>query len=674
MAYAGGFYFREKHNEFTLSLKIILGVFRAVAISIIAFLLLNPLIRSVSKHIEKPVIIFAQDNSESIVRTNDSAYFYNDYNSKVQELINKLELDYQVNKYTFGNKITEAGEFDFSDVYTDFSQLFEELNNRYSYRNVGALIMASDGIYNRGLNPIYATANNNFPIYTIALGDTAIKKDIILTKVNYNRLAYLNNEFPLEVEVNGRLCKELSSEVIVLKDDKPVFQKEITFKSDNDYIVVKTHIKAEETGLQRYVVKVTPKMDEVSNVNNYKDIFIDILEGKTKILLLANSPHPDVSALKQSITNNINYELESFIISDFDKKLEEYNLVILHGLPSIKNNITNLLEKIREDNIPVLYVVNRQTYIRLFNDQNPGLNLPTQNIMYNEAQPLLNKDFTLFSLLNESTERLEDYPPVISPYGDIQLQASSVIFLSQKIGAVNTSEPLIVFNQMPDSKNGVILGEGIWRWRMAEFANYKNFNSFDDIINKTVQFLSLKIDKSLFRVFHKTNFEEGENIEFEAELYNDIYELINDPEISISITGSDQTNYPFYFSRTSNSYYLDAGNLPPDSYKYQARVQSGDKLLTESGEFTVSSVGIENLNTVADHHLLYKLAKEKGGEMYYPDQLNLLSENIRSRDDIVSISYSTKKFTEIISLPWLLGMILLLLSLEWFLRKRAGGY
>jgi hypothetical protein len=674
LAYAFGFYYHDKRNEFSRSLKIILGIFRAVIISIIAFLLLNPLIRSVSRFVEKPVIIFAQDNSESIIRGADSVYFLNQYNIEIQKLLENLETDYQVKRYTFGNDVKETGEFDFSDVYTDFSQLFDELYNRYSYRNVGALIIASDGIYNRGFNPAYSTMESNFPIYTIAIGDTAIRKDIIVSKVNYNRLAYLNNEFPVEIEVNGRLCKGLTTEVLISKDNNTIYRKEITFKTNNDFVIIKTHIKAEETGLQRYTVNVSPKKDEVSTVNNTKDVFIDILEGKTKVLLLANAPHPDVSALKQSIQNNINYELETYVVSDFEKNLKEFNLVILHGLPSLKNNITNLLDEIQKENIPVLYLVNQQTYVRLFNEQNAGVNLSTQNVIYNESQPLLNKDFTLFSLLDESSLRFENFPPLISPYGNIQLQPTAVILLNQKIGSVNTMEPLIVFNQMPDSKSGVILGEGIWRWRMSDYASYENFNAFDDLINRTVQFLSLKIDKSLFRIFHKTNFEEGENIEFEAELYDDIYELINDPEINITITGSDGTNYPFYFSRTVYSYFLDAGSLPPDSYSYKAKVQSGDKLLIESGEFTVSSVGIENINTIANHNMLFKLSKEKGGEMYFPGQLDQLSEKIKNREDIVSISYVTKKFTEIISLPWILSIILLLLSVEWFLRKRAGGY
>ena len=159
-----------------------------------------------------------------------------------------------------------------------------------------------------------------------------------MNKVNFNRIAYLNNEFPIEVIVNGKKCEGLATELIIEKDNSVIIKKPVTFRSDNDFITIKTHIKAEKTGLQRFTVRLSSIDGEITIDNNRKDVFIDILEGKNKILLLANAPHPDVTALKQSITDNINYTFDSFIISDFENNLAEYNLVILHGLPSKKNN------------------------------------------------------------------------------------------------------------------------------------------------------------------------------------------------------------------------------------------------------------------------------------------------------------------------------------------------
>jgi hypothetical protein len=45
------------------------------------------------------------------------------------------------------------------------------------------------------------------PFIAIALGDTAVKKDVILAKVDHNRYAYLGNQYPVEVTVEAAQFK-----------------------------------------------------------------------------------------------------------------------------------------------------------------------------------------------------------------------------------------------------------------------------------------------------------------------------------------------------------------------------------------------------------------------------------------------------------------------------------
>ncbi|OQX79882.1 MAG: hypothetical protein B6D61_02800, partial [Bacteroidetes bacterium 4484_249] len=608
VAYAAILYYKETKSEYSSPLKWVMAIFRTFTVSLIAFLLLNPLIKTVSRHTEKPVIIFAQDNSMSIVTGIDSNYYQTNYLQNVENFVNEISSIYSVNKYSFGNKVSDNLSLNFNEKQTDISELFSEITARYSHRNVGAMIVASDGIYNKGMNPLYASAGLNFPVYTIALGDTNVQKDVILNKVNYNRIAYLGNEFPVEVIVNGNKCAGLSSILTITRDGTEIFRKSILFKTDNYFETVKLHIEAKETGLQRFRVRLSAIADEISLTNNYQDIFIDVLEGRQKILILANSPHPDISALKQAILSNRNYEVEDFIIRDFDKQLSAYNLVILHGLPSTRNAINGILDEIHEKQIPVLYIITTQTNLPMFNKQKSGLVINGNKIIYNEAVPVFNNDFSLFSLSEKALQTCELFPPLISPYGTNNMQQSASSLFYQKIGSVNTNEPLFLFNQTFDTKTGIVNGSGIWKWRMANYAREENHEAFNEIINKTIQFLSLKVDKSFFRVFSKNNFTENDDIEFDAEVYNESYELITAPDVTLTITNSEGKRFPYSFNKTLNSYYLNAGSLPVDNYKYSARVKIGDKLLTETGEFTVSALNIEKINTVANHNLLYNLA------------------------------------------------------------------
>lgn len=77
-AYSFVLYRKEKRfSETPQWVRISLPVLRFVAVTFIAFFLLSPLLKNISRTVEKPIIIFAQDNSESLVFGKDSSYYKN---------------------------------------------------------------------------------------------------------------------------------------------------------------------------------------------------------------------------------------------------------------------------------------------------------------------------------------------------------------------------------------------------------------------------------------------------------------------------------------------------------------------------------------------------------------------------------------------------------------------
>ena len=76
-------------------------------------------------------------------------------------------------------------------------------------------------MYNKGASPVFTSDKLKIPIYAIALGDTTVKKDVILTKVEHNRLAYLGNDFPMEVVVTAKQLKGKTSTLPFQKTIQP---------------------------------------------------------------------------------------------------------------------------------------------------------------------------------------------------------------------------------------------------------------------------------------------------------------------------------------------------------------------------------------------------------------------------------------------------------------------
>ena len=674
LLYAFVLYRKEKRfDESPQWVKFLLPVLRFLAVAFLAFFLLSPFIKNITRTIEKPIIIFAQDNSESIVVGKDSAYYKKEYAGEVVNVLSKLSEDFDTNNYSFGNQISRGLSFSYKEKQTDMATLFQEIDNRFINRNIGAVIIASDGLYNKVQNPIYSL-KNNFPVYTIALGDTTVQKDLILTNVLHNKIVYLGNKFPISIQIEAARLSGKNFTCTISKGAEKLFSQQVNINSNNFSFEIQTLLEAKQKGIQRYTIALSRIDGEITYANNVKDVFVDVVDGKQKILILADAPHPDIAAIKNALEANLNYEVNSMLASDFNASLSGYNMVVLHQLPSLRNPIQKIITDIEKQTIPVLFVLGSQSSVPAFNKAQSDLTITSNNGGTNNTLPLVDNDFSLFTTSDEMKSYINKLPPLQSPFGSYKMNPSASVFCYQKIGVVETRQPLLFFTQQSEKKTGFICGEGIWRWRLQDVFDHTNTLLFNELITKTAQYLSAAVDKSFFRVNGKNNFYENELIEFDAELYNESYELINNPEVNMMITNGEGKKFPYVFSKTSNGYHLNAGRLPVDHYHYEAKTQTGKKIYSLKGEFSVSALQVESSNIVADHQLLYSIAKKSGGEMLDKNNLSQLIDILSKRDDIHSVSHSEKKLSDMINLKWIFFLLLLLISTEWLVRKINGSH
>ncbi len=677
LLYSFVFYRKEKLlNDVKKVVVYTMAFFRFISVCILALLLLEPLIEIENQIIEKPVLVIAHDNSESLLVNKDSAFMNSDYLIALTAFKEKLEEKYEVKTFTFGDEVKSGLEIDFTDKQTGFSDFLEELYTRYYGRNLGAVILASDGIINKGANPLYAIKKiKHTPFFTVALGDTLVRKDLILNNLVHNRLAYKGNDFPVEIIVKADQFEGSKAKVSITKEGIELFSKMVSFETSSDVITLSSILEAKSSGKQRYVVSIEELEGELTYVNNKKEFYIDILDNKQEILILAKAPHPDIAAMRSALEKNVNYEVSSALIDGYKGEGKKYSLVIFHQLPTGNKQQNNVVEKIIKNGVPSLFVLGSETNYNEFNNYNLGLKLIGVNGVTNVTASI-NTAFSQFTVSESLKESIPKFPPFKTPFAaNYNVANSSTVLLYQKIGMTATDYPLLVFNEKNDVKYGFIIGEGIWRWKLNDYSNNKSHDNFNDLVSKMVQYLALKEDKSKFRVFCENTFLENQSVVFESELYNDSYELVNEEDVLIEITNQSGEVYPARsFSRSGNAYRLDAGIFEVGEYSYKATVTFGGKKLEESGEFTVSELKAEYTNVVADHGLLYNIANNTGGEMFYPNELDRLAEAIFNKEEIVDISYTEKDVSDVINWKWIFALIMLLLSLEWFMRKRNGAY
>lgn len=634
-----------RRTEFSKPIRWLLTVLRSLVVSVIAFLLLSPVLRQKVHERQRPRIVLAQDVSGSVSSTADSSF-------SLMPLYDDLKDKYDVEYLTFG-----------SDASTDIAAAITGIP---AGREVSALVLASDGISNRGTNPTSVAEHLSYPIYTVALGDTTPRCDASLGELRYNRIAFRGSDFPIEMTVNATKLAGRIAVLTVSTDGHQLFSQKISYDADQFSQSFGTSLPATEAGLKRYTVSLTVLDGEAVAENNRQTFYVDVIDNRRKVAIVANAPHPDLSVLKRSIESSANYEAKLFLASDPVKLNDEYSLVILHNLPSATH--TSLPFEL--DKIPQIYIVGMQTDLPRFNALHTGLEIVSKATgKSNEVTALHQEQFSLFLYDNDDAAIVEQLPPLKAPFGESRLSAGVQTLFNARLGNIDMRQPLIAATVQGPVRKAFVWGEGLWRWRLSEYQMQSSYRAFDRLISQLVGFTTMSPSRDRLQVSSERCYNSGERIVLGAQLYNEAFELFNTPDVTFILDGDSIRKAEYAFARTGNAYSLRLPDLPEGIYRYTASTKYDGETITTSGTFAVETLNLEQRNLTADHTLLRTMSTLSGGELYYSDQLSNLQSSLSSLKPTI---YTHIRYADLLHLPWVLALILLLLAAEWVLRRYHG--
>ncbi|UII22868.1 hypothetical protein [Fulvivirga ligni] len=543
---------------------------------------------------------------------------------------------------------------------------------------LGGVMLISDGIYNQGISPTFS--DYNFQIYTIGVGDTVPKSDISISTLQYNKISYQGNQFPLVVQIDQKNFDNREVNVSVERNGKLLKQERITLGRTGEPRDVEFLIDAENSGYQQYEVKVTELEGEFNSNNNIKQAYVEVIEGREQIALIASAPHPDIKAIKAAIETNVNYSIDEYILSNskqvqaLNASTKKYDLVIFHQLPDNKGLVNAFQENAIKSGSSILSIYGSNSNVSRFNSSNGVLSIDVIPNEFDQVTASFNQGFTSFQLSDELQQAFRTWPPITVPFGKIRPEQGTESLLYQQVGNIVTSKPLIAVQVSASSKRGLILGDGIWKWRMFDYANNENNELFNELVTKLVQYLSSKEDKRKFKVYPvKNEFLTNEKVIFDAEVYNELFERVYGNKIDLKLTNEEGQTFSYsYVTNPQNTKYSISG-LKEGIYNYIGSTTIEGTRREVKGEFFVRELQLEDINLTADFNLLRKLSDKSQGRFYTMSNINSIRGDL-SKKDMPGIIHSREKYLPFIQLKWLFFLLLGLLSAEWFIRKYSGSY
>ena len=315
------------------------------------------------------------------------------------------------------------------------------------------------------------------------IGDTIKKSDVKIAQINVNKYSYLKNRFPVETRIVYDGNKNVKTQFTIQHKGKIIYRKNVAFSSSKTVETISTTIASTEEGVQYYKASVAKIENEENVENNSKSFSVEVLNEKTKILLLTSFIHPDLGAIKKAIETNKQRSVTINTIKDFKGKLAEYQLVMLYQ-PTVQ--FESFFKSIQKEKANYFVITGLNTNWNFLNEMQSNYYKNATN-QSEEFGAIFNNGFLTFG---QKEIGFETFPPLDNAFGNINMTSKFDALLFQNIAGFKTQTPLLATFENDTQKSAVLFGEGIWKWRAASFINSGSFQDFDTFLANMVQYLA----------------------------------------------------------------------------------------------------------------------------------------------------------------------------------------
>ena len=676
---AGILYFRNTFED-KKPLTIVLYILRSLGMLLILFLLLNPFLSRSENEEQQARLLFLQDNTQSLFYDQDSQTQIA-YDQELRNFLDDEEDAHPVDAYLFDQEVYPVSESKerYDGQITDISHALNFTGDLHQADHVGAMVIASDGIYNRGSNPAYYKARGDYPVYILALGDTTPAQDIRIQQILYNEIVRKNETSEIQVDVTGQFNQQNAGQVsLQMREGNSwnTLQREplLPGQNGNFFETITFQKKYENPGIERLRVLITGINNDPHPQNNIREFFVEVLETARKIQIVSTFPHPDIGAMRNVLAENDNNEVGVTLVErpgDLPE-LADFNVLIFYQIPAVPYLI-DFIEKAKAQNKGIILTSGLKTNYKTFNLIQDLVSITPKTPTGNLINSRVNPQFDLFEVNQDFENYVSKFPPLTGIFGEYDITGQGQALLYQKIGDLDTEYPEVFTGIQEGKRIGIITVEGLWKWKLFEYLEKQETPVFNELLDKVVEYVSQKKDERLFRLQkNKLLFDETEDITFQAELYNETLERITDPDVFFQLRDSSGNQSEYTFDKTNNGYRLNMGRMAPGSYTYRAHTNTGGKSYEENGQFSVRDINLEANNLEANHQDLSSMALQNNGKVFYDFQS--LQEELSSLPTMKPILIESHVKSAMIDWKWIFGLILLIFTVEWFLRRYFGSY
>jgi len=614
-----------------------------------------------------------------------------------------------------------------TDLYAALNQVDSELRGV----PVVGIVLLTDGAANAGGAPRDMAEElrvKKRPVYCIGLGNPSPPRDYEVLRIRAPR--QVRNNASVEIFANIRINGFDGPFDVVLRQGKDVLQalEGVVPEPGRQIHRVRLALRPEKKGTFTYTVEVPSHEQEVIRDNNRRDFIVKVIDDRLPVLYLEGSPRTEYRFIRRALLRDKDFRIASILRLDGPKKfilqgaeeedgledgypkslehLGRFQAVIFGDIDSGsltagQLKITEGFVKRRGGGFLMLGGVNSFNLGRYHGtpiaDMLPVI-LPPASVSYKHIE------FNIRVTRTGETHSIMRQSPNIVLNRDIWSRAPTLVGynpipktkpLAQVLAVEpNTGAPVLSIQNYGAGRAAAFVTGGSWHWRMAVPLENELHEKF---WKQLIRWLAVGAKAKLKVELDKDIYSLEEPVRIRAIVLDQKFKPVNDAEVEVQITDPfgeklkdpSGKEKPMRVSWTlSEPGVYEAQYEPPDAGDYTVTAtatlkdhadsaqaataaREGGPPLTATATFSVGETLDEYSDAGQKVGLLKEIASTSGGRYFEPGEAKKLPALIEQRVGEKKQKETIYDQHTIWDTPLWFGLMVVALSAEWIIRRRA---
>lgn len=611
-------------------------------------------------------------------------------------------------------RIESTGALTFSGQSSYLGRGIERAVDELATLPLAGLVVLTDGADNSGGSlddMILELKARTLPVFTIGFGSERFERDIQISRVEAPRSVLQGSSLVVEVTLEQQGFAGESVILEVEDDGRIVSTQQVRFSDVGEAAVARVSFEASEAGPREFNFRVAPQRGEVVIENNQRSALIQVINRVEKILYFEGEPRWELKFLRRAVHDDDNLQLvvlqrtaeNRFLRFGLDDEWE-----LEGGFPTSREELFRYRALILGSIEASFFTYDQLRMIADFvSVRGGGLLMIGGHNAFSEggwagtpvadALPVVlgpapgDDDERFFSLLKvaltpagrthpvtrlasteEGSEEVWKSLPLVSTFNPVsELKPGATSLLVGHGDGILGEQIVLAFQRYGRGRGLAWSVHDSWQWQMNADIPLEDM-SHERLWRQIMRWLVSYVPDPVNLASTSDQVEVGKQVMLVAEVMDEDYVAVNNADVTAEVVSPSGTvvQVPMRWTVEADGQYEGSFIAEEEgTYSVSYSAGTGEAVLGDGKAFVRSAaLGQEYFDAELRRPLLENLAEETGGLYYRPRDASSVAQDlsIRGGGSMMIDRY------ELWDMPFLFVLAIVLLAVEWGLRRRAG--